>query len=193
MTAKRVLISYGSRYGATEDTSRNIARILETDNDFGTEILDLRKTKENAWPSIEGYDGIIIGSGVRVTRWTKESTKFLRKCKEAFEKNKKVLGFFISCGYSADPKYYPIARKDFLEKKFEKIGIKPDLYDAFGGIFDFSESTILGYIDRKILTLGASDLSIDINYNERNDYRNWNQIRDFCKAFAELILSQARQ
>jgi menaquinone-dependent protoporphyrinogen oxidase len=183
---KKVLIAHGSRYGSTEDISQNIAKILEVDNGFDTDILDLRKTDERNWPLISGYDGIIIGSGIRVTRWTKESKKFLEKCKESLMTDRKVLGFFVSCGYAADPKHYQIAREDFLEKKFEKIGIKPDLYEAFGGIFDFSESSNLGYLDRKILIFGSSDLGLDIDYNGRNDYRNWDRIRAFCEVFARL-------
>ena len=75
-----------------------------------------------------------------------------------------------------------------MEKEFDNIGIKPNIYEAFGGIFDFSESSNLSYLDRQILIRGASDLKIVQDYNKRNDYRDWVQIQDFCRKFAEMVL-----
>ncbi|MFQ5980143.1 MAG: hypothetical protein ACE5OZ_18580 [Candidatus Heimdallarchaeota archaeon] len=82
---------------------------------------------------------------------------------------------------------YSKAKEEFIEPILSKIGIEPDLYDAFGGVFDFSNSSPVGFLDKKILRWGARDLCMDIEFDSRNDYRNWEQIRRYGKEFTEIV------
>ncbi|MFX0117261.1 MAG: flavodoxin domain-containing protein [Candidatus Hodarchaeota archaeon] len=185
MASTKVLIAYGSRYGCTEEISHELAGFLEEEG-FQTQLLDLRTTREDQWPSIAEYHGVMIGTGIRIGYWTKEARKFLKRNKALFQGHKKALGVFVSCGYAADPKMYPKAKEEFIEPTLNKIGIESDLYDAFGGVFDFSNSSKVGYLDKKILRWGARDLCMDIEFDSRNDYRNWDQIRIFSKEFTKI-------
>lgn len=184
---KKILIAYGSRYGCTEEISNKIADYLEQDKRYHTKLLNLRGNDH--WTSIEEFNGIIIGTGIRVGKWSKETKSFLKKCKQIKSSIKPIIGVFISCGYASDPKYYPSAIQNFLIDIIDDIGVKSliDIYDAFGGVFDFSNTSELGRIDKKILKLGARDLCMNIDYTERNDYRDWDIIYDFCSQFATLV------
>ncbi|MHA2246808.1 MAG: flavodoxin domain-containing protein [Candidatus Hodarchaeales archaeon] len=187
MSKINILIAYGSRYHSTEEISTKIALFLENKLEFQVKLLDLRNTRAKNWPPLEKYDGILVGTGIRITKWTKEAKQFLKRKKQIINQNNIILGVFVSCGYASDPKHYPIAIKDFLERIFDEIGIKPDIYDAFGGVFDFSNSSTKGAFDRKILVWGSRDLSMKINYTNRNDYRDWNQIYNFSSKFGKLV------
>ena len=60
------------------------------------------------------------------------------------------------------------------------------MYDAFGGVIDFSKSSKMGWLDKKIIGL-ASKNDPAIKKNRRNDLRDWNQIRAFGEKFAQLV------
>jgi menaquinone-dependent protoporphyrinogen oxidase len=191
MTKKKILIAYGSRYNSTAEISRNLGKILEEKLKLKVSLIDLREIDVDSWPLLERdqFAGIIVGTGIRLTKWTKEVRQFLKANRKNISDFKIVLGFFISCGYASDPKHYPIAKKEFLLDKFGQIGIMPDIYDAFGGVFDFSPSSPHGSINKQILRWGSRDLVMKIDYTQRNDYRDWNQIHDFARRFASKIIS----
>ena len=184
---KQILIAYGSRYGCTEEISYEIAKYFEKTKGYNTKLLNLRG--KDLWISIEEFNGIIIGTGIRIGKWSKETKSFLKKCTQIENSIKPIIGVFISCGYASDPKYYPNAIQSFLLDILDDIGVKSliNIYDVFGGVFDFSNSTKLSRIDKKILKLGARDLSMNIDYTEKNDYRDWNIIYDFCAQFDTLV------
>jgi len=76
----------------------------------------------------------------------------------------------------------------FIEAKFEELRFFPDIFDAFGGVFNFSPTSSLSSLDKQILKWGARDLVMKIDYSQRNDYRDWDRIYDFGKKF-EIRLS----
>jgi menaquinone-dependent protoporphyrinogen IX oxidase len=184
--SKKVLIAFGSRWGSTEGIAYELSREL-TNIGLKPALINLRQTNQDHWPAVDKYSAIILGTGIRISQWTKEVKEYLKKNQEKLVNGDVILGFFISCGYASDPDHYPIAIREFIEKKFRKIGIKPDIFEAFGGIFDFSVNSKLTSIDRKILKLGARDLCMKIDYNTKNDYRNWERVHEFSTKINRLI------
>jgi menaquinone-dependent protoporphyrinogen oxidase len=105
----RVLIAYGSRYGSTEEIASKLAGFLEEEGIEST-VLDVKKNRR--WPNLEDYDGIIVGSGVKITKWMREPLEFLKRKKE--ELRGKKLALFVSCmSMLQDPDY---AKEELLEK-----------------------------------------------------------------------------
>ena len=190
MTQKRVLIAYGSRYHSTTETAGKLAEFLEEKRNLNVSRFKLCKVNEKSWPLLEReeFDGIIVGTGIRISKWTKEVKYFVKINKKAIKDPKILFGFFINCAYAADPKYYSIAKKQFLDAKFKELGFFPDIYDAFGGVFDFSPTSSLSFLDKQILKWGARDLVMKIDYTQRNDYRDWDQIYGFATRF-EIMLN----
>lgn len=190
MIQKKVLITFGSRYGCTKEISRKIGQFLDKKENLIVNIVDLRQKNGYKPVTLAEYDGIIVGSGIRIGRWTKQAKVFLKKYKEELKDSSRILGIFVSCGYAADTKHYPVAKKMFLEQVFRKMELQPAIYEAFGGIFDFSTSSNVGFIDKKILKLGASDLDLPIDYKAKNNYLDWNRIEQFSEEFAKLLAAR---
>ncbi len=184
--SKKVLIAYGSRFGCTEEVSKEIAKVLKEEG-VDSHLLNLRKTKSKDWPSIEEFDGILLGSGIKIMKWTKESKKFLEMYKNKF--NKRKLGLFVCCALAATDQAK--AKKDYLEKTIDELGITPDIYDAFGGVLDFSESSSMGFLDKKMLKMAAKameeEAGLPIEEDKKNDFRDWDQIRNFAEKVAALV------
>ncbi len=185
---KNVLIVYGSRFGCTEEVSQKIAEILQTEG-ITTQVVDLQKTREREWPSPEEFDGVLIGSGIKIMKWTKEPRNFLEKHGKEFSGRENVLGLFVCCLSAVTDKEH--ARKEYLEKIMEKIGVTADICDAFGGVLDFSESSRMGFLNKKMLKTAAKgmqkDMGLEIDENGKNDFRDWDQIQDFAERFAVLM------
>jgi hypothetical protein len=60
------------------------------------------------------------------------------------------------------------------------------MLDAFGGVIDFSKSSKIGWLDKKIIGIASKD-DPAIKKNRRNDLRDWDQIRTFGENFVELV------
>jgi menaquinone-dependent protoporphyrinogen oxidase len=185
--SKRVLIAYGSRFGSTEEIARKIGEVLAREG-IEPEYVDLRKTGEGKWPSTLDFDGILVGSGIRIAKWTKEAESFLEKNKDYFQ-GKKALGLFVSCGSAVQDKEQ--ARKDYLEKVIDTLGVTAVMYEAFGPLYDLSSSSKMGFLDKRMLKMASEkaweEAGLQIDKNGRNDLRDWKRIEEFGREFAVHI------
>ena len=183
-----VLIAYGSRFGCTEEVSQKIAEILQKEG-ISTQVLNLRKTKKREWPSPTEFDGVLIGSGIKIAKWTKEPKTYLEKFGEVINKRENVLGLFVCCATAATDKEH--AREEYLEKVMEKAGITADIYDAFGGVLDMTESSRMGFLDKRMLKMASKgtqeEQGFELDENGKNDLRDWDQIQEFAGKFAALV------
>jgi len=180
----RVLIAYGSRYGSTEEIASRLAGFLEEKGVEAT-VLDVKKNR--SWPSLEGYDGVIVGSGVKVSKWMREPLAFLRR--KGDELVGRRVALFVSCmSVLTDPEY---ARRDLLEKVAEAAGVEAELMEAFGPVMDVGPGSRMGFLDKKIaqsVMLGLSkEKGLELDIKGRNDLRDWDRIRDFAHRFAESL------
>ena len=89
------LIVYGTRYGATASTSEEIAKVLR-EEDFNVRVVN---AKDERVEDIAEYELIIVGSGMKINRWTKEPEQFLNKFKRELQ-HKKV-AIFVSSATNA--------------------------------------------------------------------------------------------
>jgi menaquinone-dependent protoporphyrinogen oxidase len=133
----KALIAYGTRYGATTATAQTIAEVLKAGG-LEVRMADLKREKVR---NAADYDLVVVGSGIQITRWTAAPEKFLKKNKNALV-NKK-LALFVCCG-SARPlddkedkaAVIERARRDYLEEKAARYGLKPAALGLFGGVYD---------------------------------------------------------
>jgi len=184
---KHVLIAYGTRYGSTEEISINFKQTLE-ENEYTVDLINL-KAKTKTIPNISNYSGVLIGSGIRIGKWTKEAKKFLKTNVKAINDNKILVGIFLSSGEASDPNKKPAAVEKYLVKVFQEIGLDLGdhvLYDAFGGVFDLTATSKLGWVNKRMLKMAASKDPM-IVLNERNDHRDWDQINTFLENFISRI------
>ena len=74
----KVLILYGTRYGTTKEISEEIEKVIQ-DNGIKTESFNLNEVKLKEIPPLDHYDGIIIGTGIKMGMWTKTVKNFVQK------------------------------------------------------------------------------------------------------------------
>ena len=146
--SKKVLIVYGTRYGATESSSYEIAKALQ-DEGLEIKVVNAKKEKVN---DISGYDLIIVGSGMQMGKWTGEPENFLNRYQKELA-NKKV-AIFISSAAQALLEYEKKAEeigknRQYLEEKAAKYGLQPISMVIFGGFWDFNK---MNFIFRRTLS-----------------------------------------
>ncbi|MFC2024252.1 flavodoxin domain-containing protein [Chloroflexota bacterium] len=195
--AKKALIVYGTRFGATADTSEEIASVLR-DEGLEVKVVDAKKEKVL---DISEYDFIVVGSGIMLDRWTREPEKFLKKFQE--ELVKKRVALFVSSGAQAliehEGKFEQFhfggkttvllgaeatgrARKVYLEEKAAKYNLQPIALTVFGGVWDFNH---MPWWARKVMVATLPKIE-EVGYKEVKpgvyDTRDWDAIRSWAKA-----------
>ena len=105
----KALIVYGTRYGTANEIAEEINRILKNEG-VKVEIKDAKNLKNN---DVNPYDLIIVGSGIKMGKWTKDSIKFLKN-KQKDLKNKKV-AIFVTCGAANLPESKDEGQEKYLD------------------------------------------------------------------------------
>lgn len=182
---KKVLIIYGTRWGSTEEISQELAKILN-ENGIETELLNLETTKKRDYPSLGKYDGILLGSGIKIKKWTKNARKFLKKYADELKTKANTLGVFVSCGDGGIPEKREEAREKYIKDVLNSYGINATTHEAFGGVIDLTEGSKMGKISVKMMNLAAKDDPM-LKANEKNDTRDWDRIKAFGSDFCKLI------
>jgi menaquinone-dependent protoporphyrinogen oxidase len=190
MEKKKVLIAYGTRYGATTGTAEEIAKVLREE---GLE-LKVMNLKEQKVKDISEYDFIIIGSGMKMNMWTSKAKAFLNKF--SGELKKKKVALFVSSGgralmeYKGEHDEIDRITKKYLEKKASKYGLNPISMNMFGGIWDYNQ---MGKIYKKVLDAEKENF-IPAGFKETSpgvyDSRNWDEIHKWAKELAMMIKSK---
>ena len=184
----KALIVYGTRYGATASTSEEIAEILRKE---GFDVRVVNAKKEEVY-DISEYELIIVGSGMKIDRWTKEPENFLKKFKK--ELMKKNVAVFVSSGVQAIYEYEgnseagERAQRKYLEEKAEKYSLNPIALTIFGGVLNFNK---MGWMARK--TVGQLWRKFEEAGFEKKDgiydTRDWEAIRKWTKELAQKVRS----
>ena len=186
----KALIVYGTRYGATASTSEEIAEILHNEG-FDVRVVNAKKDKVK---DIAEYDLVMVGSGIKIGKWTKEPEKFLKKYQN--ELTKKIVALFVCCG-STQPldeeeeksKSIEEARTKYLEEKAAKYNLQPVTLGLFGGVYDFNNmpwwsKKFMGSIKPKLDAAGFKETEPGVY-----DTRDLNAIRSWAKQVAQTVQS----
>jgi menaquinone-dependent protoporphyrinogen oxidase len=181
----KALIVYGTRYGATANTSEVIADTLRQVG-YEVKIVDAKKDKVQ---SISEFDLIVVGSGIQMGKWTNEPEEFLKRYQN--ELSKKTLALFVSCG-GANPlsegeqknKELDDAKRKYLEDKSVEYKVNPVALGFFGGCYDFNK---MSWFFKKTLSSIKPKLE-NAGYKESKagvyDLRDLDSIRDWTREVA---------
>jgi menaquinone-dependent protoporphyrinogen oxidase len=186
----KAIIVYGTRYGATADTSQVIAETLRQQG-FEVRVVDAKKEETR---SISEYDLVLVGSGIQMGKWTKEPEDFLKKHQNDLSKKKVVL--FVSCGSANPPsegeqkiKEMDDAKKKYLEDKAIEFNVRPIALGFFGGCYDFNK---MSWFFRKTLSSIKPKLE-SAGYKESKaglyDLRAMDEIRGWANELAIMVKS----
>ncbi len=182
----KALIVFGTRFGATAGTSEEIAKVLRAEG-FDVRVVNAKKEKIK---DISEYELVIVGSGMKIGRWTKEPEKFLNKF--ASELAKKKLALFVSSApqityeHKNDEEKKEWAWNKYLVEKTEKYGLIPIAMAIFGGWVNMET---MGWLDKKMGRFLIPELEAAGVKNENGVYdtRDWDAIRAWAKELAQKV------
>ncbi len=180
----KALIAYGTRYGATVGTSEEIGTVLRQKG------LDVKivNVKEEKIKDISEYDLIVVGSGMKMGKWTDEADNFLKRFQKEFEQKK--LAIFASTMKTvseSEGKTEDVAkmRKAALEDKVAEYNLHPIALGFFGGVLDYNK---MGFLFKRTMSFLKPQLEKD-GFKETEpgvyDLRDWNEIRNWAIELAE--------
>ena len=186
----KALIVYGTRYGATASTSEEIANVLCQEG-LDVKVVNLKEDKIN---DITEYELVIVGSGIKIGKWTKGPEKFLKKFQKELAKNKVAL--FVCCGSTQpldekEDKTTSIenARTKYLEEKAAQYNLQPVALGLFGGVYNFNK---MSWFFRKSMSAFKPKLE-EAGFKEVEpglyDTRDLNAIRNWTKELVQIVNS----
>lgn len=166
MCAKKVLVTYATKYGATEEIAAQVARTL-TDAGLDTDLIPVMEVGK-----VDDYDAIIIGSPVYMGKILVEAREFCKQYKPYLEG--KWIAFFVD-GIS------PCKNDEkSMESMIEAIDamllyVVIEEKATFGGKLDFS---LLSEADMQIASMAKAP---------EGDFSNPEEIRAWATKIAEKI------
>jgi menaquinone-dependent protoporphyrinogen oxidase len=180
----KALIVYGTRYGATEGTAEEVAKVLREEK-FDVKTVNAQEEKIK---DISEYGLVAVGSGVACGRWVNEAEDFLKNFRKEFQ-NKKLALFVSSVEpiASKEGKIAEVAKmhRINLEDRVLKYGLEPVSMGFFGGIIDFNR---MGFLTRKGMEAAFKAPLQKHGFKETApgayDLRDWDEIRSWTKELA---------
>ena len=170
----KVLVLYGTRYGTAEEIAEEIVKVLENEH-LDVDLVNAKGLKNC---DVSPYDLLVVGSGIKMGKWTKESMNFLKENKDNLS-NKKV-ALFVSCGAANEEKSIPEGQAKYLDKiAKENLTNPPIATGLFGSVYDpnpkgFMPKFVNRFIKKEMEKQGKDT-------SQRVDYRNWDEIRAWTK------------
>lgn len=183
----KVLLLYGTRYGTTKEISDEIERKIQ-EKGINTESFNLNNVNLKDIPQLDKFDGIILGTGIKIKRWTKEVKKFVKKRIAELQALQNKMGFYVCCGEASKKDKISDAINNYITSKLEDIGLKPVLVDAFGGAYDLRDDSAVKGMTRKIvISIMQKEEGIENPEGKLHDFRDWEQIESFTNNFVNLL------
>jgi menaquinone-dependent protoporphyrinogen oxidase len=177
----KALIVYGTRYGTATEIAEEIGRVIENEG-IEVDVKDARSLKNI---DLSLYKLVVVGSGIKMGKWTKKSLKFLQDNKEALATRK--VAIFVTCGAANEKKNRAEGQEKYLDQVAEKNLInKPVATGLFGSKYDPNAQHGLMY--KFTMNFIKKDLEKQgIDTTQPIDYRDWDEIRAWARGLADMI------
>jgi len=138
----KILIVYATKSGCTEDIARRIGTTLRA---LGG---DVRVIPAESAPSPDGFDAVIVGSGVRAGKWHKAATGWVSKHAGAIRR--RPLAMFTCCLTMRDGQKKAAEVLAYTQPILKSTALTPAGIGLFAGWF---EPEHFGFMERTILKM----------------------------------------
>ncbi|HEX5015274.1 MAG TPA: flavodoxin domain-containing protein [Candidatus Limnocylindrales bacterium] len=165
----KVLVTAASKHGATAEIAHIIGAVLETEG-IAADVISPEAVEQ-----IEGYDAVVLGSGVYAGHWLKPAKEFAERHESALRE----LPFFVfSSGPVGDP---PKDSDEPAEIDAIDAATHPIDHQIFGGRLTPSE---LGPFEKLVIKVVKAPMLDD---------RPWDEISDWAKEIANYLRAGERE
>jgi menaquinone-dependent protoporphyrinogen oxidase len=164
----KVLVAYGTKYGATAEIAERIGQVLR-EAGLGADVQPADRIGDLA-----PYAAVVLGSAVYIGQWRKEAAKFL-KTNEAALAEKPI--WLFSSGPTGEGDPVELAQGWRFPGKLQPIAdrIQPRDIAIFLGAADESK---MGRLDRWLLKNVKAPMG---------DFRDWDAIAAWATAIAKAL------
>jgi menaquinone-dependent protoporphyrinogen oxidase len=162
----RVLVAYGTKYGATAEIAEKIGQVLQQAG-LQADVLPADRARD-----LSAYQAVVLGSGVYVGRWRKEAAKFLKANEQALD-GKPV--WLFSSGPTGEGDPAELLQGWRLPGALQPIAdrIQPRDIAVFHGAVDINK---LNVIEKWMINNVKSPVG---------DFRDWDAITAWATAIAD--------
>ena len=162
----RVLVAYGTKYGATAEIAEKIGEVLRQAG-LPNDVLPADRVGD-----LSAYKAVVLGSAVYIGQWRKEAAKFLKANEQALA-GKPV--WLFSSGPLGEGDLAELLRSWRFPGRLQPIAdrIQPRDIAVFHGALDADK---LNVIERWMLKNTQSPIG---------DFRDWDAIASWAAAIAE--------
>lgn len=165
---KRVLVAYGSKYGATGEIAERIGKVLR-EAGFEVDVQPAGKVRE-----LSAYSAIVLGGALYIGRWHRASATLLTK--REFDLAK-VPTWLFSSGPTGSGDPVQLVQGQKMPKDLQAVAdrIKPRDVAVFHGWLDEAKMNIL---ERQAIKMIKAPTG---------DFRDWTAIEAWAKSIAEAL------
>jgi len=162
---KKVLVAYGSKYGATREIAEKIGEVLST-HQLEVDVI----SADNAG-DLAGYDAAVVGGAVYVGRWYKPAVRFLKKHVRTLAA---MPVWFFSSGPTGEGEPVELLDGWTFPKNLQSLAdqINPRDMAVFHGSINLEK--VSGLDKRMLKAVGA----------ESGDFRDWEAIATWAAKIA---------
>lgn len=166
--AKKVLVAYGTKYGATAGIAEKIG---ETLRQAGLEV-DVAAADKAAAPG--GYDAVVLGSGVYIGAWRKDAAAYLTRYEQALAQRPVWL---FSSGPIQEGDPLKAMNGWIFPKALQAVAdrIEPRSTVIFAGMLDPKK---LNWIERWMMKTMKAPMG---------DFRDWAAIAAWAQGIADAL------
>jgi menaquinone-dependent protoporphyrinogen oxidase len=164
----RILIAYASRYGATHSVAKAIGERLQHLG-FSVDVLPMDERPDPA-----EYDGIVLGSSIRMGRWLTPALRFA-ETQASVLRQKPTAIFTVHMLNADETESSQAARAEYVAPLHALF--TPQAEAFFTGEIDMNR---LGMMDRFIARMVKA---------QSQDQRDWEAIQEWTDEVAQSVLA----
>jgi menaquinone-dependent protoporphyrinogen oxidase len=164
----RILVTYGSMRGGTQGLAETVAEDLRAEG-FDVDLLPPRQIRR-----LDGYDAVIVGGALYVSRWHRASRRFVTR--HADEIRQRPAYFFSSGPLDDSASRGDIPPVKGVQELMAKTGVRAHV--TFGGRLR---------ADAKGFPASA------MAKNRAGDWRDAGQVKRWTQTIASQLRGEARQ
>lgn len=176
----KALIVYGSNTGSTGEIAEAIASKL-SDGGIEVDLVDLKNKPIRP----KGYDLVVVGSGIRMGKWTAEALNYLKDNEESL--SLRTHAIFVSSGFASEPSRREQSKVDYIDAVLDKHPmLKPLSTGLFGGLYDWKRYNFV--IKRLVISLLKSMGHTEVDTSKPLDLRDWDNINEWAEELASIVM-----
>ncbi len=166
--AEKILVTYGSKHGATAEIAQKIGAIL-SDAGLAVDVLPAEKVT-----NVAPYAGVVLGSGVYAGQWVSSAAEFLSQQESALAQRPVWL---FSSGPTGEGDPLVLLKGWRLPEKLQPVAdrIQPRDMAVFGGKMD---AQTLSLPERLIVRMIKAPLG---------DFRDWQAVSEWAAGIGAAL------